>query len=581
MKEKQEKYSLPEGWVWEELENICYKITDGSHNPPPKQEVGIAMLSARNIENDSINFDKDVRYISEDAYKNEMQRTNVQKGDVLLTIVGTIGRVAMVEQTKKIAIQRSVALLKPIIISGRYLMYYLSSPFCQKLLTDNATGTAQKGIYLTTLKRITIPLPPIQEQERITLKIEEILSSLEKSKEQLSSSLKQLSSYKQSILKQASEGTLTKEWRKNQNDLKTPQQIVNEINVYQEERYKKELRDFDARKNKLKPRKPKKIQISSDAEALAKLKLPKEWSYIQLKDVCHTVERVRLKERESEDKFIYLDIGGINNNKNVIETYKEYQWKDAPSRAQYIIEVNDILFSTVRTYLKNIAMIEEEKFNHQIASSGFAVIRVFDNFINPKYIFKYIISDNFIQPLNELQSGSSYPAVRASDVLDQFIPICSIEEQNAITEELDRQFSIISHFESTIEKNLRNIELLKQSVLRKGFEGKLSEQDFNDESARMLLKRIRVEKEEYLVKEKENRNNSIKIKTMPEKSKSILEILNETTKPISSKQLWLSSDKKDDIEEFYADLKRHIESGDIIELPRNGKESFLKLADKS
>lgn len=68
---------------------------------------------------------------------------------------------------------------------------------------------------------------------------------------------------------------------------------------------------------------------------------------------------------------------------------------------------------------------------------------------------------------------------------------------------------------------------------------------------------------------------------MPEELKSILEILNENAEPISSKQLWLSSDKKDDIEEFYAELKKYIESGEIIELPRNGKESFLKLADKS
>ncbi len=68
---------------------------------------------------------------------------------------------------------------------------------------------------------------------------------------------------------------------------------------------------------------------------------------------------------------------------------------------------------------------------------------------------------------------------------------------------------------------------------------------------------------------------------MPEKLKSILEILRESIEPVSSKNLWSSSDKKDDIEEFYAELKKHIESGDIIELPRNGKESFLKLADKS
>ena len=442
-------------------------------------------------------------------------------------------------------------------------------------------STTIPGLNRDNIYEQVIGLPPLNEQNRIVLKLEEVLSSLDKSKEQLENSLNQLNFYKQSILKQAFEGKLTEEWRKNKNDLKTPQQIINEINVCQDEQYKKELIDFNTRKTKLKPRKPKKITISSEAKALAKIKLPNEWLYIQLKDACHAVERVSSKERKNEDTFIYLDIGSINNNKNIIETYKEYQWKDAPSRAQYIIKLDDILFSTVRTYLKNIAMIEEEKFNHQIASSGFTVIRVLDNFIKPKYIFKYIVSDSFVQPLNELQSGSSYPAVRNSDVFDQFIPICSIEEQNVISEELDRQFSIINHFENTIEKHLLTIESLKQSVLRKAFEGKLSEQDSNDEPASILLERIKAEKEQYLVREKEKKNNSIKIKIMPEELKSIFEILNENAEPISSKQLWLSSDKKDDIEEFYAELKKYIESGEIIELPRNGKESFLKLADKS
>ncbi|MDD2518915.1 MAG: restriction endonuclease subunit S [Bacilli bacterium] len=442
-------------------------------------------------------------------------------------------------------------------------------------------STTIPGLNRDNIYEQVIGLPPLNEQNRIVLKLEEVLSSLDKSKEQLENSLNQLNFYKQSILKQAFEGKLTEEWRKNKNDLKTPQQIINEINVCQDEQYKKELIDFNTGKTKLKPRKPKKITISSEAKALAKIKLPNEWLYIQLKDACHAVERVSSKERKNEDTFIYLDIGSINNNKNIIETYKEYQWKDAPSRAQYIIKLDDILFSTVRTYLKNIAMIEEEKFNHQIASSGFTVIRVLDNFIKPKYIFKYIVSDSFVQPLNELQSGSSYPAVRNSDVFDQFIPICSIEEQNVISEELDRQFSIINHFENTIEKHLLTIESLKQSVLRKAFEGKLSEQDSNDEPASILLERIKAEKEQYLVREKEKKNNSIKIIIMPEELKSILEILNENAEPISSKQLWLSSDKKDDIEEFYAELKKYIESGEIIELPRNGKESFLKLADKS
>jgi|GEM_PF-5024644 len=127
------------------------------------------MLSARNIENYAINFDKDVRYINKEDYIREKQRTNIEKGDVLLTIVGTIGRVSIVEQTQKFTIQRSVALLKPILISSRYLMYYLSSsPFSNKILIDNSKGSAQKGIYLSTLKSINIPITNLKEQNVIT-----------------------------------------------------------------------------------------------------------------------------------------------------------------------------------------------------------------------------------------------------------------------------------------------------------------------------------------------------------------------------------------------------------------------------
>ena len=100
-------------------------------------------------------------------WKIENQRTNIEVGDVLLTIVGSIGRSAVVQNNNHFALQRSVAVIKPCLINPLYLMHIVQSPQIQKWLTDNSKGTAQKGIYLNALSLMIIPIPPLAEQARI------------------------------------------------------------------------------------------------------------------------------------------------------------------------------------------------------------------------------------------------------------------------------------------------------------------------------------------------------------------------------------------------------------------------------
>ena len=137
--------------------------------------------------------------------------------------------------------------------------------------------------------------------------------------------------------------------------------------------------------------------------------LPKDWKWVKLGEVCEKVEAVKRKEKNPEEELLYLDIGGIDNSSNKILSHKNYKWKDAPSRAQQIVFKDGILFSTVRTYMKNIAVVENKIYEGQIASSGFCVIRSEKKTTNPKFIFYYTVSQNFLRPLNELQTGSSYP----------------------------------------------------------------------------------------------------------------------------------------------------------------------------
>ena len=162
---------LPDSWDWASLREIALSISDGSHNPPPDNGSGIPLLSAANINDNSILMNEISRCITNKEWKIENQRTNIEVGDVLLTIVGSIGRSAVVQNSNHFALQRSVAVIKPCLINPLYLMHIVQSPQIQKWLTDNSKGTAQKGIYLNALSLMIIPIPPLAEQARIVEQI--------------------------------------------------------------------------------------------------------------------------------------------------------------------------------------------------------------------------------------------------------------------------------------------------------------------------------------------------------------------------------------------------------------------------
>jgi type I restriction enzyme S subunit len=541
---------------WEEckLDDICVRIVDGSHNPPKSQSSGYSMLSAKDVFDNKIDFSSP-RYLDEAAFIEENKRTDIQPGDILLTIVATIGRTTVVpKNAPKFTLQRSVAVIKSL-VNSEYLCYYFQSQFFQNKLREHAKGTAQKGVYLKTLSNLTVNIAPLNEQNRIVLKLDELLSELEKGKEQLKTSMEQLKVYRQSILKHAFEGKLSERWRSKQKKLKRPDELMAEIRVYRKLQYEKHLKEYKSGKAKIKPKEPKEISSPEKSEISNKSELPNGWFYIYLKDISDLVERINLKEKKATESFLYLDIGGINNNKNIIESHKEYKWKDAPSRAQQVVKPNDILFSTVRTYMKNIAMIVDDKFTNQVASSGFTIVRALAGIINPYFLFKYLLSDTFIQPLNELQTGSSYPAVRDTDVFNQIIPICSFEEQLVIMQELDEKYSIIQNLEDTINKNLIQSNALRQTLLQKAFKGKLVAQDPIDEPAFVLLDRIKKEREEFLKAEKEKRKNLKK----PMKKKSAAKVfefpLLETIKEKFGSKLFTFDQLKSEVEINYDDLK--------------------------
>ena len=205
---------------------------------------------------------------------------------------------------------------------------------------------------------------------------------------------------------------------------------------------------------------------------MIKRNLPQGWEIKTLGEVCEKVQK-RSKDYKGLE-FDYIDISSINNKAHTIEKIERYNVANAPSRAQQIVQSNDILFSNVRTYLKNIAFVNE-KYNDCIASTGFCVIRTKKDILLPKFMFYQALSNEFVFSLNKLQRGSSYPAVRNSDIFMQNIVIPPLETQQKIVAKLESEFAKIESAKSHLEKVKETIPRLKNSLLKSAFNGELTQ----------------------------------------------------------------------------------------------------------
>ena len=180
------------------LNELTNKITDGSHNPPTgiAENEGYMMLSSQNIINNSINYEN-VRFLKKEDFEKENLRTNLNRGDVLLTIVGTVGRTAIITDETNITLQRSVAVLKPTKeINSIYLVGAINSDDVIRQLNKGAKGVAQKGIYLNDIKKILIAVPPIELQNQFA----EIVKQIDKQKFEIQKNLEEIQRLQESLM---------------------------------------------------------------------------------------------------------------------------------------------------------------------------------------------------------------------------------------------------------------------------------------------------------------------------------------------------------------------------------------------
>ncbi|QNL22648.1 restriction endonuclease subunit S [Hyphobacterium sp. CCMP332] len=526
----------------------------------------------------------------------------LELGDILLEISGggpdqPVGRTVLIDkqalsfepEVPKVCTNFLRLLRFPTSLDKKFLNFYFTFFYNSGEVTKYQGGSNNlRNLKFKEFSRIQFPIPPLNEQHRIVAKIEELFSELDNGVENLKLAQNQLKVYRQALLKHAFEGKLTEEWRK-KNNPEPADKLLERIKAERQARYEQELKDWKVTvknwekegKKGVKPRKPTKPSEFPELkkEDLEKFPLiPDSWSWVRNNELLYYVT-----SGSRDWKKYYSDYGSYFIRTQDIKTNKleleDAAFVDLPEKVEGKKKPSskgDLLMTITGANVGKVAIIDQE-IPEAYVSQSVALMKPVDTEITP-YLHNYFQSNSFgAKMINELVYGVGRPVLSLENMREAAVAIPSLEEQKVIVSEIESQVSIIEKLEEEVSAGITKTEALRQSILKKAFEGKLVDQDSNDEPAYELLMRIQEEKKKYLEELKKQRKKTPKRTKKMSKKLSVEDVLKAAKKPMSAKEVWQQSKHKGNIDEFYFELKKIQEK---IKEVKRGNESLLSIIDE-
>lgn len=467
--------------------------------------------------------DKSARFLTLEK-SIELNCTYLKYDDIILArMPDPLGRATLfpLKGEKKFVTVVDVAILRigNSFINNRYLLYNINSPFIRQKIEALQSGSTRKRISRKNLAKIDFPLAPLPIQRAIVSKIESLFSDLDNGITNLKKAQEQLKIYRQAVLKKAFEGELTKEWREKQTNLPTAEELLTQIKEERKANYELQITNWenavkDWEKNGKEGKKPSKPQKNKSFDSLSmdKLnllpKLPDNWFWDKLGNVCLKImDGTHFSPKNlSKGDFKYITAKNIKEGRIVLDNISYVTKADHMeifSRCD--VKKGDVLYIKDGATTGKAAVNKLDEEFSLLSSVG--VFRTSHKLILPQYLEYYLNSQVTRNRMLSNVAGVAITRLTLIKLNNSFVSLCSLAEQTQIVQEIESRLSVTDNLEFVIRNSLLKAEALRQSILKKAFEGKLlseseievCKQEEDYEPASVLLQKIKAEK---LAKEK-------------------------------------------------------------------------------
>lgn len=420
------QFEIPNNWRWVKLGNLCSKIGAGS---TPKGGAinyvieGVPFIREQNVYSSGLLYSGMV-YITEEL--NELKAGSMVKpNDLLLNITGgSIGRCAITPNDFVTGnVNQHVLIIRLVDVAIiKYIHAVINSPYFQRQIREKAKGD-KKGLSATSTKNFLVPFPPIEEQQRIVEKINEIMPKIdeyEKIEKELETLKKKFpNNMKDALLQAAMQGKLTEQFESDSGVISIIEQCEKDKEkAIKEGKYKKE-----------------KFRGALSEEEYP-FDIPDNWEWLHISDMSLFQEGPGILAVDFRTQGVPLiritgmqeDVVKLDGCNYLDSQMVEDKWK------HFKLDLGDIVISTSAS-MDKIAEVTEETVG-AIPYTGLIRFKMFGN-INKEY-FKYFIKSSFYATqINEQKSGGTIKHYGPTHLKKMIIPIPPIEEQQRIVERLD------------------------------------------------------------------------------------------------------------------------------------------------